>query len=102
MRGIQSLSWALYVLLILTSAAAAQSPSADPTVVAIDSGTIRGIAANGVRSFRGIPYAAPPVGDLRWRAPQPVKAWQGVLSVDRFGPACMQPGSPDDLFKIVR
>lgn len=44
----------------------------------------------GVREYRGIPYAAPPVGDLRWRPPQPVVPWQGVRAADRFSPACMQ------------
>jgi para-nitrobenzyl esterase len=46
--------------------------------------------ANGVRTFKGIPFAAPPVGDLRWRAPQPVKPWQGERSADQFGPRCTQ------------
>jgi len=45
----------------------------------------------GVRLYRGIPYAAPPVGDLRWRPPQPVAPWTGVKAADHFGPACMQP-----------
>ena len=44
----------------------------------------------GVRSFKGLPFAAPPVGDLRWREPQPVENWTGVRSADKFGPACMQ------------
>lgn len=44
----------------------------------------------GVREYRGIPYAAPPVGDLRWQPPQPVVPWQGVRAADRFSPACMQ------------
>jgi para-nitrobenzyl esterase len=43
-----------------------------------------------LRVFRGIPYAAPPVGDLRWKAPQPVKSWPGVRPADTFGPRCMQ------------
>ena len=43
-----------------------------------------------VRSFKGIPFAAPPVRELRWRAPQPVKPWQGERSADQFGPKCMQ------------
>src|SRR6185437_8823407 len=45
----------------------------------------------GVRLYRGIPYAAPPVGDRRWRPPQPVEPWTGVKAADHFGAACMQP-----------
>src|SRR5512146_3573920 len=44
----------------------------------------------GVREYLGIPYAAPPVGSLRWREPQPVVPWQGVRAADRFSPACIQ------------
>jgi para-nitrobenzyl esterase len=47
-----------------------------------------------VRSFRGIPFALAPVGDLRWREPQPVKNWTGVRNGDKFGPRCMQVTSP--------
>lgn len=47
-------------------------------------------AKDGVRSFRGIPFAAPPVGDLRWKEPQPVKNWKGVRNADKFGAHCMQ------------
>jgi para-nitrobenzyl esterase len=45
---------------------------------------------DGVRSFKGIPFAAPPVGDLRWKEPQPVKNWKGVRNADKFGAHCMQ------------
>jgi len=48
------------------------------------------VAAGDVISWKGIPYAAPPVGDRRWRVPQPVEAWAGVRESNRFGPACMQ------------
>ena len=49
-----------------------------------------GPQASGVREFKGIPFAAPPVGDLRWQAPQPVKKWSGVRQATQFGPRCMQ------------
>ncbi|MCX2741695.1 carboxylesterase/lipase family protein [Pontibacter anaerobius] len=45
---------------------------------------------SGVRAFKGIPFAAPPTGDLRWREPQPVQNWQGVRSAKKFGPRAMQ------------
>jgi para-nitrobenzyl esterase len=55
-------------------------------------GTIEGTGRqpSGVREFKGIPFAAPPVGDLRWAAPQPVKNWTGVKQAVQFGPRCMQ------------
>lgn len=49
-----------------------------------------GLASADVASFKGIPFAAPPVGDLRWKAPQPVPAWSGTLKADHYGPSCMQ------------
>lgn len=61
---------------------------ADP--VAVEGGTLSGVDAEGVTSFKGIPYAAPPVGDLRWRAPQAVTAWNGVRDGSAFGHDCMQ------------
>jgi para-nitrobenzyl esterase len=56
-------------------------------------GTVAGTAKEGVRVFLGIPYAAPPVGDLRWRAPQPAARWSGVRAATRFAPSCIQ-GDP--------
>ena len=54
-------------------------------------GTVEGTTEqSGIRAYRGIPFAAPPVGDLRWRAPQPVKNWEGVRSATEFGPRCVQ------------
>jgi para-nitrobenzyl esterase len=52
------------------------------------------VPKDGVRRFKGIPFAQPPVGDLRWREPQPVKNWTGVRNADEFGSACMQRLSP--------
>jgi para-nitrobenzyl esterase len=78
---------------------------ADP--VRTNSGLVSGSSDGGVRSYRGIPYAAPPVGDLRWRPPQPVKAWTGVRAATEFGAHCIQsrsnrqPQSEDCLFLNV-
>ncbi len=54
--------------------------------IKVDGGLISGTTADGVRTFKGIPFAAPPVGDLRWKAPQPVVAWEGVQKCEAFGP----------------
>jgi len=63
--------------------------------VRIQSGVLEGVKApdSNVRAFKGIPYAAPPVGALRWKAPQPLASWSGVRKADEFGPRCMQ-GNP--------
>jgi para-nitrobenzyl esterase len=56
----------------------------------VTGGEVQGVVANGIASFKGIPYAAPPVGDMRWKAPAPLVAWMGVRKADRFGPSCIQ------------
>jgi para-nitrobenzyl esterase len=56
----------------------------------VTGGTVEGIVKDGIASFKGIPFAAPPVGDLRWRSPQPVKPWKGVRKADSYAPAPMQ------------
>ena len=78
--------------------AAAQKPAA----VRVDTGEVQGVVDEGVETFKGIPFAAPPVGDLRWRPPQPASPWTGVRQAAEFGPDCMQgrfgppppPGAP--------
>jgi para-nitrobenzyl esterase len=93
MRGFRAFNLGVALALAVAAITLAPSPASDP-VVQIDSGRIRGAEANGVISFKGIPFAAPPVGDLRWRIPQPVTPWQSVLPADKFGPACMQADDP--------
>jgi para-nitrobenzyl esterase len=63
-----------------------------PPLTLIRDGAVAGIERNGVDVYEGIPFAAPPVGKLRWRAPQPVKPWKGVLLAARYRAACMQEG----------
>ena len=63
-------------------------------VVATDLGPVRGVATGTMQEFRGIPYAAAPVGDLRWRPPQEHERWNGVRDATTFGPHCPQVASP--------
>lgn len=72
---------------------AAQLQAKNGPIVTVESGKIQGAAetdASPIRIFRGIPFAIPPVGDLRWRAPQPVSGWSGIRPATEFGPRCMQ------------
>jgi len=83
-------------ILAIAAVGAIAATGAASQVVQVQSGTLNGVTAEGVVSFKGIPYAAPPVGDLRWRAPQPVESWAGVRAADKFGPICMQKITPDN------
>jgi len=76
-----------------TAAAAAASGSGSGPVVTTDDGAVRGVTAGTVDEFLGIPYAAPPTGNLRWRPPQPPAAWRGVRDATQFAPSCPQPTS---------
>ena len=60
--------------------------------IQVDGGQITGTPGWGwgVREYLGIPFASPPIGNLRWRPPQPVVSWHGVRAADRFAPSCMQ------------
>ncbi len=66
------------------------SSQSDATVVAIEGGIIEGTTSRKVLAFKGVPFAAPPTGDRRWRAPQPVTPWAGVRNATTFGHDCMQ------------
>jgi para-nitrobenzyl esterase len=84
---------------ILTAPAAqAASSPAGPTV-RTGSGKVAGVAGAipGVVAFRGIPFAAPPVGERRWKPAEPPAPWGGVRAGDRYGPACIQPHQPQRL-----
>ena len=82
---------------VATRSAASQAPAPLPKVasntvpiVKTKAGDVQGVVENNVFAFKGIPYAAPPVSDLRWREPQPVASWQGVRKADGYGHACIQ------------
>ena len=55
-----------------------------PEQIKLEQGIVQGTIEDGLRIFKGIPFAAPPVGDLRWRVPQPARKWEGVLEATEF------------------
>ena len=78
----------------LAGGAAQAAPSTD--LVKIESGKLQGVVRDGVVAFKGVPFAAPPVGDLRWKPPQPAAAWSGVRSAAEYGHDCAQKPFPSD------
>ena len=97
------LSLGAWLILLFGSSCATGSTGAVGSVVktgasvATSAGLVRGTTGSrpGVRAYLGIPYAAPPVGDLRWRAPAALTEWTNVRSAEKFGPSCMQgPNTP--------
>ncbi|MBV8731590.1 MAG: carboxylesterase family protein, partial [Acidobacteriia bacterium] len=93
MKRTSSRAALLFGLSVATLAAAA----GDVPVVHLDSGIVSGISGSApeVRVYKGIPYAAPPVALLRWRAPQPAQHWDGIRKAEKFSPVCMQNTAPN-------
>jgi para-nitrobenzyl esterase len=84
------------LLLLALIATAPARPAVPSLEVRVDGGVIRGTLERHVIAYKGIPYAAPPVGALRWAPPQAVKPWKGVRPARRFGPDCAQLPTPGD------
>ncbi len=83
--------WVAGALTLATGAAQA----ADAPTVTIDTGVLAGAVENGAHVFKGIPFALPPVGDLRWRPPQAPNKWRGERQATTFSLPCPQPTQPD-------
>ncbi|NJB71363.1 para-nitrobenzyl esterase [Saonia flava] len=82
----------LGLVLLLGVTIFAQEGTEDAPRVITELGVIRGAQEEDVDSFKGIPFAAPPVGEFRWRPPQPVKPWEGELDATEYGANCAQSG----------
>jgi para-nitrobenzyl esterase len=81
------------------AAVAAPAYAQDPALVETDDGWLRGTVGDRTREFQGIPYAAPPVGELRWAATEPVEPWEGVREAAEPGAACAQEGDGPGIVK---
>ena len=95
--------WSLLLLAcaVLPSGCTRFSGYGTEPVTTIDSGQLRGARVDDVLAFRGVPYARPPVGDLRWRAPQPPASWEGIRPATDYGATCAQPDSAMLWFPLV-
>jgi para-nitrobenzyl esterase len=86
----------VFPIALLLAPGAASSAQTGMSRVKIDTGVLQGAASNGITSFKGIPFAAPPEGKNRWRAPQPAARWKGVRDATKYGSDCMQLPFPSD------
>lgn len=80
--------------LALSGCLHSEAASSDAPLAAVSGGTLRGVAEDGLKIFKGIPFAAPPIGALRWKAPRPAAKWSGIRDATAFGPDCIQPPVP--------
>ncbi len=82
------------LIAILAAFAAGVAVAQQPAPVKTEGGMVQGTTEDGLTIYQGIPFAAPPVGDLRWRAPQPAATWDGVKQATKFAPGPIQSGNP--------
>jgi para-nitrobenzyl esterase len=82
--------WTRAALAVLALGLMSAVADAEETQVAVAGGMLQGVERDGAIAFLGVPYAAPPVDDLRWRAPQPVEPWTGIRDAMVSGHDCMQ------------
>src|SRR5262245_27184447 len=80
----------LFVGVFLVSFSALRAAASNDLTVKVQTGILVGAREDGVRAFKNVPFAAPPVGNLRWAPPQPPLQWDGERAADRFGPPCTQ------------
>jgi para-nitrobenzyl esterase len=98
----KAMAIALPIALLWGFSGAVQAANSDQAVITISQGKLAGqVDAHGVRSFKGIPYAEPPIGDKRWTAPVAAGPWKGVRDAHEFGASCFETSySPQSLFNV--
>jgi len=84
----------MFLVSIVVAFFATTSVAQQVAPIKVDGGLLQGTIENGLTVYKGIPFAAPPVGELRWRAPQPAAKWEGVKLADKFAPGPIQGGNP--------
>lgn len=85
-----NLMWCAFAGFLAVTSVSTAARAQAPSLARVDGGELEGVVADGVISFKGIPFAAPPVGQLRWRPPQAAPRWTGVRQAAGFGASCMQ------------
>ena len=86
----------LSITAAVVAAYSVTTPAAISDPVTVATGKLSGVTLpSGVRAFKGVPFAAPPVGDLRWKDPQPAAKWDGVRKAEQFSNVCVQPSQPN-------
>jgi Carboxylesterase type B len=83
-----------FLIVLLLSASTGFVAAKQPAPVKVDEGLLQGLFEDGLTVYKGVPFAAPPVGNLRWHAPLPLQKWEGVMQATKFAPAPMQGGNP--------
>ena len=94
MKGTIIMKNRILLVAMITMFAAGLCIAQQPAPVKVEGGLVQGTSEDGLTVYRGIPFAAPPVGDLRWRAPQPAAKWESVRQATTFAPGPIQNGRP--------
>lgn len=95
------ISFSRYCFILLISLVLfACSPTPTDPIVTVENGKLRGVDQDGIQSFKGIPFAAPPVERLRWQPPQPTSNWDGIRSAENYAPTCPQISGPSAWFEL--
>ena len=89
-EGIKFVRYVIFFITMYVTFGVGPAMAQQPAPVKVEDGLLQGVFEDGLTVYKGIPFAAPPVGDLRWRAPQAAAKWEGVRQATKFGPSPIQ------------